>query len=151
MNANRLIVAEPPSAYGQKPLLVVDASVVAAYSFIEPAADAAQSWMQGYRLFAPAILAFELTNVARQKVKRGIISAELAVDALMEFDGLCIESRDVPPAQAFTLAQRYDLSGFDASYLWLASHLQAPLATFDARLGAAARRHLSGDQPSSPA
>jgi predicted nucleic acid-binding protein len=104
--------------------------------------------MQGYRLFAPAMLAYELTNVARQKVRRRMISAEGALAALIEFADMRIESLDVPPAEAFTLAHRYDLSGYDASYLWLADHLQAPLATFDAKLGAAAQKHLSGEDPS---
>lgn len=147
MSPNVLFVAEPPSAYGNKPTLVVDASVVAAYSFIEPHADAARPWVQGYQLFAPAVLSFELSNVARQKVRRRMLSAQEALAALIEFDELQIESVRVPPAEAFLLAQRYDLSGYDASYLWLAEHLHAPLATFDAKLGAAARKHLSGEGP----
>jgi len=150
VSPNTLFVAEPPSAYGSKPALVVDASVVAAHSFIEPEAHSARSWMRGYRLFAPAMLAFELTNVARQKVRRRMISPEAALAALAEFSDMQIESMPVPPAEAFTLAHRYDLSGYDASYLWLASHLQAPLATFDAKLGTAALKHLAGENPPQP-
>jgi predicted nucleic acid-binding protein len=96
------------------------------------------------------MLAFELTNVARQKVRRRMISPEAALAALAEFSDMQIESMPVPPAEAFTLAHRYDLSGYDASYLWLASHLQAPLATFDAKLGAAALKHLAGEDPPQP-
>ena len=150
MSPNTLFVAEPPSVYGNKPALVVDASVVAAHSFIEPEAQTARSWMRGYRLFAPAMLAFELTNVARQKVRRKQISPDGALAALAEFADMQIESLAVPPTEAFTLAHRYDLSGYDASYLWLASHLQAPLVTFDAKLGAAAQKHLSGEDPLMP-
>ena len=40
------------------------------------------------------------------------------------------------------LALRYDLSTYDAAYLWLAAGLKAPLATLDRRLGEAAQRHL---------
>jgi len=40
------------------------------------------------------------------------------------------------------LAMRYELSAYDAAYLWLAGVLGAPLATFDRKLGQAAGRHL---------
>lgn len=150
MSPNSLFVAEPPSIYANKPVIVVDASVVAAHSFIEPDAQTARAWMRGYRLFAPALLAFELTNVARQKVRRRMISAKAALAALSDFADMQIESLPVPPTEAFVLAHRYDLSGYDAAYLWLASHLQAPLVTFDARLGAAALKHLAGEDPPQP-
>ena len=42
------------------------------------------------------------------------------------------------------LAERYQLSAYDAAYLWLAADLQCPLATLDAKLAEAAQAHLSG-------
>jgi predicted nucleic acid-binding protein len=48
----------------------------------------------------------------------------------------------VDPLAVFALAERYALSAYDASYLWLAAELKAPLATFDRKLGTAAQRHL---------
>jgi predicted nucleic acid-binding protein len=41
------------------------------------------------------------------------------------------------------LAIQHDLSAYDAAHLWLAAALGAPLATFDKRLGTAARALLS--------
>ena len=46
----------------------------------------------------------------------------------------------------YALSIRYGLSAYDAAYLWLAGNLQAPLATFDAKLAKAARLHLAGHE-----
>jgi predicted nucleic acid-binding protein len=43
----------------------------------------------------------------------------------------------------YALATRYQLSGYDAAYLWLAGALAAPLATFDAKLAKAANAYLA--------
>ena len=48
----------------------------------------------------------------------------------------------VNTADSFDLPLRYNLSGYDAAYLWLAAKLKAPLATFDQKLGEAAKTHL---------
>ena len=143
----RLMVAEPPAAYASRPTLVIDASVLASTVFPETWTQEAVSWIRGRRLCAPFLLSFELCNVARQKVRRRAISSDFASRAIRDFEDVGVELFAVPPLEAFTLAHRYDLSGYDASYLWLADHLQAPLATFDAKLGAAAQRHLSGEDP----
>jgi len=54
-----------------------------------------------------------------------------------------MDRREVQLVVTQALAERYALSGYDAAYLWLAAALKAPLATFDRRLGEAARRHLA--------
>jgi len=48
--------------------------------------------------------------------------------------------------EAFAIARRYAISAHDAAYLWLARDLRTPLATFDARLGQAARKYLGSLQ-----
>lgn len=150
MSATRLMVAEPPVAYAFRPTLVVDASVLASTVFPEQWTKDAVSWIRGRRLCAPFLQSFELSNVARQRVRRQSVSSDFASRALRDYEDLGVELFAVPPLEAFTLAHRYDLSGYDASYLWLASHLQAPLATFDAKLGAAALKHLAGEDPPQP-
>ena len=40
------------------------------------------------------------------------------------------------------LATQYRLTAYDAAYLWLAVQLNAPLATFDKKLGEAAQTCL---------
>ena len=41
------------------------------------------------------------------------------------------------------IAERYDLTAYDAAYLYVAQQLTAPFATLDARLAAAARLFLA--------
>lgn len=145
MNAP-LFVAESPAAYARRPRLVVDASVVAAALFAEKGLEHASNWMQGRALCAPQLVDYELANAALFKARRGAISGDAAALALEAFALLDLERHAVDAAQVLRLASRYDLTAYDASYLWLAESLGAPLATFDRMLGAAARRHLAGDE-----
>ena len=139
-----LIVAEPPSAYARRPRLVVDASVVAAAVFAEPEIGEAFAWMHGRALCAPSLLGYELASVAAIKVGRNAVEASAARAALEALAALDLEQHEVEAAQVFELEVRYRLTAYDAAYLWLAAELGAPIATFDAQLGAAARRHLAG-------
>jgi predicted nucleic acid-binding protein len=41
------------------------------------------------------------------------------------------------------IGNSFELSAYDAAYLWVAGHLRAPIATFDARLAAAAKTYLA--------
>ncbi|NDD74010.1 MAG: hypothetical protein EBZ40_03385 [Gammaproteobacteria bacterium] len=68
------------------------------------------------------------------------------VDAILKaYVLLPIERHPVAADAAFELAARYRLTVYDAAYLYLAERLEAPLATFDAKLARAAQLHLSGD------
>lgn len=138
-----LYVAEPPASYRVLPPLVVDCSVMVAAMFEEPARDEAIAMMSGKMLFAPDLLVHEMVNVAARKLRAGSPSATVR-QALSDFGAHAIELRPTDPLEQFELALRYDLSGYDAAYLWLAAELKTPLATFDKKLAAAAQAHLSG-------
>ena len=138
----RLIVAEPPASYRVQSPLVVDASVMGALLFGEPERDQAEAWMQGRRLVAPALLDYEIANVAVRKLRSGLESAAAEL-ALRSYDSADIELLHTDAPALVGLARRYQLTAYDAAYLWLAADLKAPLATFDRRLGAAARSHLA--------
>jgi predicted nucleic acid-binding protein len=138
-----LIVAEPASAYGERPRLVVDASVLAAGLFDEDGRDVALSWMRGRTLCAPHLVDCEIANVALAKIQRKAIERASAAEALQVYAALHIERHPVEPPAVFALAMRTRLTAYDAAYLWLAETLHAPLATFDARLGKVAVEHLS--------
>jgi len=136
-----LVVAEPAAAYAERPRLVVDASVVVSALFDEAGAEAALSWMRGRRLCAPHVLDCEVANVALSKMRRGI-DAGAVRDALRMHARAELDRYPVDAVEVVELASRTQLSAYDAAYLWLARTLVAPLATFDAKLGAAALREL---------
>ena len=60
-----------------------------------------------------------------------------------QFLDMAIELHEIDVQAVYALALRYQLSAYDAAYLWLAAELKAPLATFNAKLATAAQAHLS--------
>ena len=141
VGARVLYVAEPAATWLQRPPVVADCSVVAALVLGEPACDEAAALLSHKAVHAPALLPFEIANVARTKLRAGMEVA-LVEAALRDFDEQRIAIHPVPPDAMVQLALRYNLSAYDAAYLWLAAELKAPLATFDRRLADAARQHL---------
>lgn len=142
-----LYVAEPPVPYAMRPPAVVDASVLAAFVFGEPEGEAALARLHPYALHAPALLPYEIANVAMNKLRRGQASPEDLAARLEGFDFGSIRLAEAPPAGIFGLAQRYRLTAYDAAYLWLAAEMRAPLLTFDGRLAAAAADCLANLPP----
>lgn len=140
--ARRLFVAEPPSEYLLRPPLVVDCSVLSAVIFNEPARDEALQLLAGKRLNAPYLMDHEVVSVALKKARSGWPARSLA-DALADYTVQEIEMHATDPLAQHDLATRYGLTAYDAAYLWLAATLKTPLATFDGKLAAAARTHLS--------
>jgi predicted nucleic acid-binding protein len=139
--ARVLYVAEPAAVWLQRPPVVADCSVVAAVVFAEQACDEAAALLDHKAVHAPALLPFELASVACKKQRAGMQAAQVE-HALRDFAEQRIALHAVPPEATAALALHYDLSAYDAAYLWLATELKAPLATFDRRLGIAARQHL---------
>jgi len=137
-----LIVAEAHGRHAGRPPLVVDCSVVAAVLFDEANREAAAHALAGKDLYAPELIADEIVSVAVKKSRNGL--EDVARQALGDFAELEL-TRCRPDIHAqWRLAVKYDLSGYDAAYLWLAAELRAPLVTFDERLGNAARQLLGG-------
>lgn len=138
--ASDLIVAEPSGAYARRPPLVGDCSVLAAVLFDEPERDRAAEALAGMEIFAPFLLDHELVGVAVKKARQGL--EEVVRQGLADLAELAITRRQVDVAAQWRVAMEYDLSAYDAAYLQLAVELQAPLITFDQRLGHAAKRLL---------
>lgn len=138
-----LHVAEPPPAFVGRPPMVVDCSVLSAVLFGEDLRDDAERIIAGKSLHAPFLLDTEFVSVAIKKSRAGWPGSVLG-DALEHYAQQQIELHRADVQAQYALALRYGLSAHDAAYLWLAGFLQAPLATFDAKLAKAARAHLAG-------
>ena len=136
-----LYVAEPPAQYLARPPVVVDCSALAGLLFREEWEALAAGKIHGRTLHAPFLLPIEIASVALKKQRKGF--SDIVTDALAQYAELDIHLHRVEPQDALTLALRYNLSAYDAAYLWLAAELKAPLATFDEKLGRAAQTHLA--------
>lgn len=97
--------------------------------------------MLGRDLQARFLVQTEFAQVALKKHREGF--ADLAAQGLARFAAVEMALHPVEPEPVYALARRYDLSAYDACYLWLAGRLKCPLATSDQRLGDAARTHLA--------
>lgn len=136
-----LFLSEPAGQYVRYPPLVVDCSVLATVLFDEPEREAALLAMAGKELFAPNLLDHEMVSVAVKKSGSGMQKA--ARQALQDLSDLRLTRCTVDSTAQFELARRIKLSAYDAAYLQLALHLRAPLATFDQKLGRAAKAVLA--------
>jgi predicted nucleic acid-binding protein len=138
----KLYVAEPPAAYLLRPPMVVDCSAVCGILFDEPWRADAMTLLAGKTLYAPNLLDHEVISVTLKKHRQNWPRESIA-QALEDYTQYQIELRAPDVAAQFDIALRYQLSAYDAAYLWLAAELKAPLATFDAKLAAAAKTHLA--------
>jgi predicted nucleic acid-binding protein len=143
---HRLRVAEPRAAYSQRPTLVADASVLAAAVFKEQGRDETRALLHGRSLHAPYLLDFEIANVSLKKLTRDRIRRETVAAALRAYGQLAIERHGVDAESMLSIAERYQLTAYDAAYLCVAERLGAPLATLDRKLGEAARAHLTDER-----
>ncbi|MBS1270139.1 MAG: hypothetical protein MAG794_01093 [Gammaproteobacteria bacterium] len=139
-----LIIAEPLGHYAKRPPLVGDCSVLAAVLFDEPERKRAADALRGKEVFAPFLVDHELISVALKKTHQGL--GEVVRQGLADLAELKITRCPVDGVAQWRVAIECELSAYDAAYLQLALDLQAPLVTFDRRLGRAAQR-LLGSSP----
>jgi predicted nucleic acid-binding protein len=115
-------------------LRIVDASAIAALLFDEAEGPQILARIEGRRLAAPALFGYELANVCQMKCRRqpALRASFLAAYALRT--RLAITEYPVDHAEVLALAEATRLTHYDASYLWLARRLDAPLITLDKAL-----------------
>lgn len=139
-----LIIAEPSGSYAKHPPLVGDCSVLAAVLFDEPERSRAAEVLAGMEIFVPFLIDHELLSVAAKKARQGL--EEVVRQGLFDFAELDVTRCPVDAIAQWRVAIEYELSAYDAAYLQLALELEAPLVTFDRRLGETARRLLGSSQ-----
>lgn len=118
---------------------VVDASALAAALFGEPAGEKITRALGRGQVFAPTLLRYEIGSVCLKKIRRHPRRREDLLAGLELLPRLDIQEIEVPTVEATMLAERAELTVYDAAYLWLAREIGAELVTLDARLETAAR------------
>jgi predicted nucleic acid-binding protein len=121
------------------PAKVADASVIGAMVFEEPEAEQAEALLTGAELYEPPLLAYELASIARKKALLDPDRAEEVFQALRLALAIGMNWVDVDQVAVVRLSLETGLSTYDASYLYVARVMAAPLVTFDAKLERASK------------
>ncbi|MDE0407628.1 MAG: type II toxin-antitoxin system VapC family toxin [Alphaproteobacteria bacterium] len=125
---------------------VLDCSVAMAWVFPDESSEATDRLRDSLvndRAFVPSLWPVEVGSVLLAATRRRRIGAGEWPVICASLDALPIEIEQVPTScvwgPALALADRHDLSVYDATYLELALRMRLPLATLDRALAAAAR------------
>jgi predicted nucleic acid-binding protein len=121
--------------------IVIDASVVLTLLLNEKLADKAEAIMNQSGICAPNLLNLEVTNGLISAVRRKRMTKQDATSIIEAFATLpiAIDEQTTPSPTILARAIESGLTSYDVSYLLLAQRLGSPLASFDARLCAAAK------------
>lgn len=126
--------------------VVLDSSTTLAWYFADeqtPSVVALLNRVADLGAIAPTIWRFEVANgfqVALRRKRIDLAYRDRALAKLAELD-VAVDEEGLTHAWSATvrLADRHNLTVYDASYLELAQRRRLPLATLDAALGRAAR------------
>jgi predicted nucleic acid-binding protein len=122
---------------------VVDASIVGCWCFPDEAdalADLAFQRVHAEGAIVPALWWFEVRNLVVMAERRGRLEPTGAAEFLADLEDLPVRIDREPHGETIlALARAHRLTVYDAAYLELARRLDAPLATLDRALAAAAR------------
>ena len=125
---------------------VLDCSVAMAWVFPDEASEATARLRDSLiddRAFVPSLWPVEVGSVLLAAARRGCVDADEWPRICTSLEALPIEVEAVSLSRvwgsALALADRYNLSVYDATYLELALRMRLPLATLDRALAAAAK------------
>jgi predicted nucleic acid-binding protein len=121
--------------------LVLDASLALTWYFqdeVTPATEAILDRVAGSGAIVPALWRLEVANGLQVAVRRGRISAAYRDGSLGDLAQMNIETDLETHSHAWSvtlrLAERHELTLYDAAYLELAQRRRLPLATLDQQL-----------------
>ena len=127
---------------------VVDNSVVMSWCFEDENcgyADAVLESLEEFTAIVPSIWPLEVCNVLLVAERNKRLGANDSSQFIALLSELPIMVEQEPPSrmfnEIFTLAQKFGLSTYDASYLDLAIKRGVPIATLDNRLLSAAKQN----------
>ena len=116
-------------------LVVVDASLVLAATLYEGTVGRwASRLLSDHALAAPELMPAETTNALRKSVLARAASQEEAALVLAELQDLRVDYYPFAPFMERVWELRTHVTSYDAWYVALAEHLDAPLVTLDRRL-----------------
>ncbi len=122
-----------------KKTFVVDASFVIAFLMPDESRLEIDSVFNQFKsslinLTASPILPFEVTNGLKSALLKKRITKDYCLGRMEEFFNYQIEAQEVNFREVFLLAEKHNLTTYDASYLWLSKKYDAPLLTLDKKL-----------------
>lgn len=117
--------------------IVVDASALAAVLFGEPEASKVAERLGDSALLAPTLFSYEIANICWKKLRRHPEKRAALLEAFSLLGRMEIEEVEVSIPEALLLADRENLTVYDASYLWMSRKLGLELITLDVKLEAA--------------
>ena len=133
-----------PSRPFRGTVLVVDATVlVVALADDGTDGEAARTRLRHETLAAPELIDLEVASVLRRQDRAGLLGTRRANLALTDLAALPMQRAPHGPLLPRCWDLRHNLTTYDAAYVALADALDAPLATCDAKLAAAAGRRVN--------
>jgi len=117
--------------------IVIDASALAAVLFGEPEGPKVAGQLGDSALVTPTLFSYEIANICWKKLRRHPEKRAALLEGY-SFLGRKIEEVEVSVPEALLLADRENLTVYDASYLWLSRKLGVELVSLDSDLNAAA-------------
>lgn len=118
--------------------VVVDASALAAVLFGEPEGPQIAERLGDSDLVTPTLFSYEIANICWKKIRRYPEKRAALLESYSFLGRMEIDEVEVSTPEALLLADRENLTVYDASYLWLSRKLGLELITLDSDLIAAA-------------